>query len=416
MIPLRIKPQPEKARISPAPSIGINPLSCLALENVRAQDQELARRACQGLEQRFAQIKTRGHEIDEREYRNRLDYELVVINQFGLSGYLLVVAEIIGWAKDRGIPVGPGRGTAVGSLVCYALRITRLDPIQYGLLFDRFLNPEKSLFSSIGADFCFRRYREFLRYAAEKCSARSGMRFDTQEGQHVGQVSFDPMPSRDLTVIHDAVMNIRARLDPEFDIRRIPMDDQATFDLLSRGDTKGVFECESPGARWLLRRLRPSSFEDVVALVALYRPGLLESVMVDDFVKRKHGQTEVTYPLPQLAPILKETYGVIVYQEQVMQTAQELAGYSLGEGDILRRAMGKRIPELRAQKKRQFMLGCAEREIDLKMAARLFDLIEYYAGYAFNKSHAAAYAMIAYQTAYLKANHPREFEAASSRR
>jgi DNA polymerase-3 subunit alpha len=489
--------------------------------NGRTEAEELEHLARQGFSKRLARIKKSGREIDEALYKKRLDYELDVINQMGFPGYFLVVADFIQWAKDRGIPVGPGRGSAAGSLVSYSLGITDLDPIQYGLFFERFLTLERRSMPDIDVDFCVRRRDEVLTYVVDKYSAESvaqiitfgrlqarlvlrdvgrvlglsygevdqiaklipnrlgitleaavaeeerlreriaqdprvaemveiakrleGLRrhagthaagvviangaivdhvplyrgrdgetvtqFDMKDVEKIGLIKFDFLGLRNLTVIDDAMKIIRRR-DPDFDIAAIPMDDAATFDLLSRGDTTGVFQLESSGMRSLLTRLKPNCFEDVIALVALYRPGPLESGMVDDFVKRKHGQTEVAYPLPQLEPILKETYGVIVYQEQVMQIAQELAGYSLGEGDILRRAMGKKVAAIMAQQRERFLSGSVERGIDSGMAGRLFDLIEKFAGYGFNKSHSAAYALISYQTAYLKAHFPVAFMAA----
>ncbi len=489
--------------------------------NGRTEAEELEHLAREGFTKRLAQIKKSGREIDEVFYTKRLDYELDVINQMGFPGYFLVVADFIRWAKDRGIPVGPGRGSAAGSLVSFSLGITDLDPIQYGLFFERFLTLERRSMPDIDVDFCVRRRDEVLSYVVDKYSADSvaqiitfgrlqarlvlrdvgrvlglsygevdqiaklipnrlgitleaavaeeerlreriaqdprvaemveiakrleGLRrhagthaagvviangaivdhvplyrgrdgetitqFDMKDVEKIGLIKFDFLGLRNLTVIDDAMKIIRRR-DPDFDIAAIPMEDQATFDLLTRGDTTGVFQLESSGMRSLLTRLKPNCFEDVIALVALYRPGPLESGMVDDFVKRKHGQTEVTYPLPQLKDILKETYGVIVYQEQVMQIAQEVAGYSLGEGDILRRAMGKKVAAIMTQQRERFLSGSVERGIDSGMAGYLFDLIEKFAGYGFNKSHSAAYALIAYQTAYLKAHFPVAFMAA----
>jgi DNA polymerase-3 subunit alpha len=489
--------------------------------NGRTEAQELDHLAREGFSHRMDQIARSGRVIDIDRYQRRLDYELDVINQMGFPGYFLVVADFIRWAKDQGIPVGPGRGSAAGSLVSYSLGITDLDPIEYGLFFERFLTLERKSMPDIDVDFCVRRRDEVLSYVVEKYSAESvaqiitfgrlqarlvirdvgrvlgmsygevdqiaklipnqigislekalaeeerlrermeqdprvaelveiakrleGLRrhagthaagvviangaivnhvplykgrdgetvtqFDMKDVEKIGLIKFDFLGLRNLTVIDDTVKTIR-RIDPDFDIAAIPMEDTATFELLSRGDTTGVFQLESSGMRSLLTRLKPNCFEDVIALVALYRPGPLESGMVDDFVKRKHGQTEVTYPLPQLEPILKETHGVIVYQEQVMQIAQELAGYSLGEGDILRRAMGKKVPAIMAQQRERFVSGSAERAIDQAMSEHLFDLIEKFAGYGFNKSHSAAYALIAYQTAYLKAHYPVAFMAA----
>jgi DNA polymerase-3 subunit alpha len=236
--------------------------------------------------------------------------------------------------------------------------------------------------------------------------------FDMKCVEKAGLIKFDFLGLRTLTVIDVAVRMVRQGRDPEFAIDNIPMDDAATYALLSRGDTTGVFQLESSGMKELLSKMRPECFEDVIALVALYRPGPLESGMVDDFVARKHGEKKTAYLLPQLAPILKETYGVIVYQEQVMEIARVLAGYSLGEGDILRRAMGKKNPEEMASQRQRFAQGAKDGQVDAKKAEQIFDLMEKFAGYGFNKSHSAAYALIAYQTAYLKAHFPLEFMAA----
>jgi len=456
-------------------------------------------------------------------YLERLERELAVIGQMGFAGYFLIVADFIAFARSRGIPVGPGRGSAAGSVVAWALGITDIDPVAYGLIFERFLNLERRSMPDIDVDFCMERRDEVLKYVAEKyggdsrvsqiitfgkMQARAVIRdvgralnmsygevdriaklvpnilnihldealereprlrelekddprvaellrvarsleglprhtsthaagvvisdrpltdhlptcrgpkgevitqYDMKAVEKVGLIKFDFLGLKTLTVIERAVQLVRRNHDPSFDINGIDLRDAQTFELLCRGDTTGVFQLESSGMRDLLTRLKPSEFEDVIALVALYRPGPLESGMVDDFIKRKHGQVPVRYDLPQLKDILRETYGVIVYQEQVMQIAVVLAGYTPGEADILRRAMGKKIAEVMAAEREKFMRGASERKVPEKKAAKVFDLMEKFAGYGFNKSHSAAYALIAFQTAYLKAHYPLEFMAA----
>ncbi|RMG85392.1 MAG: DNA polymerase III subunit alpha, partial [Candidatus Dadabacteria bacterium] len=457
-------------------------------------------------------------------YFERLETELATIRQMGFPGYFLIVQDFINWAKRNGVPVGPGRGSAAGSLVAYALRITNLDPIPYGLLFERFLNPERVSMPDIDVDFCFENRDKVIRYVTEKYGAdkvaqittfgkmlaravirdvgrvmglpygevdriaklvparlgitlkealeeeprlREAMEADPRirelvthalkleglnrhasthaagvvignrplvdylplyRGQNgelvtqfamksveaIGLVKFDFLGLKTLTVITDAVRIVNeGRPEGEkLDIDAIPLDDPKTYELLCRGETTGVFQLESSGMKELMVKLRPSTFEDIIALVALYRPGPLGSGMVEDFIRRKHGQIPIEYELPELEPILKDTYGVIVYQEQVMQIAQVLADYTLGEADLLRRAMGKKIPEEMAKQKDRFLGGARKKGIDPKKAEKIFDLMAKFAEYGFNKSHSAAYALVAYQTAYLKAHHPVAFMAA----
>ncbi len=492
------------------------------LSGDESAEDRLQADARRGLAERIAEITARGRQVDRRRYQERLEYELDVLLQMGFAGYFLVVADFINWAKDRGIPVGPGRGSAAGSLVAYSLRITDLDPIRYGLIFERFLNVERKSMPDIDVDFCYDRRSEVLAYVTEKyhndrvaqiitfgsMQARAVIRdvgrvmnipygevdqiaklvpavlgiklqkaiaeeprlkkamdedprikklmdiamaleglprhasthaagvvigdeplaevvplykgpkdevvtqFDMKCVEKAGLIKFDFLGLRTLTVINHAVQMVRRNHDPDFAIENIDLDDRATYELLSAGDTTGVFQLESSGMKELLTKMRPETFEDVIALVALYRPGPLESGMVDDFVARKHGERQVSYLLPQLEPILKETYGVIVYQEQVMEIARVLGGYSLGKGDILRRAMGKKDPAVMAAQREDFLQGARENNVDPKKAQEIFDLMEKFAGYGFNKSHSAAYALIAVQTAYLKAHYPREFMAA----
>ncbi len=460
-------------------------------------------------------------------YEARLDHELRVINDMGFPGYFLIVADFIRWARENGVPVGPGRGSGAGSLVAYALGITNLDPIQYDLLFERFLNPERVSLPDFDVDFCMegrdrvieyvarrygrdrvsqiitygsmaakavvrdvgrvlghpygfvdqiaklipfelgmtldkalaeeeqlrQRYEEeedvralidlaraleglarnagkhaggvviapspltdFTPLYCEQGSSTPVTQFDKDDVEAIGLVKFDFLGLRTLTIIDWAVKNInalrRVRGEGALDIDRIPLDDPATYALLKESATTAVFQLESRGMKELIKRLQPDNFEDIVALVALFRPGPLQSGMVDDFIDRKHGRARVDYPHPDLEPILKPTYGVILYQEQVMQIAQVLAGYTLGQADLLRRAMGKKKPEEMAKQREIFLAGARERGIDERQAAHIFDLMEKFAGYGFNKSHSAAYALIAYQTAWLKAHYPAAFMAA----
>ncbi len=481
----------------------------------------LRRQAKEGLKKRLAAM-AESLRRPESDYWQRLEYELEVLESKGFAGYFLVVADIVNYARKRHIPVGPGRGSAAGSLVAYALGITDLDPLAHGLFFERFLNPERLSPPDIDMDFCFERRSEIIHYVARtygyenvaqittfgSMKTRQVIRdvgralevpyaevdkiaklvpeqlnitlaqalereprlrelrdtnptvrdiltiaqkleglprhasthaaglvisdrplweylplykgskgelvtqFDMKGVEQVGLVKFDFLGLRTLTVIDQAVRLIRRRHRPDFDISRIPMDDPDTFALLQAANTAGVFQLESSGMRALMVRLKPSTFEDIVALVALYRPGPMESGMHEDYVRRKHGEAPVTYLLPELEPILKETYGIILYQEQVMKIAAAISGYSLAEADILRRAMGKKIPEVMAAQRERFVSGAAARGVPQATAEALFNLIEKFAGYGFNKSHSAAYALIAYQTAYLKAHYPLEFLAA----
>jgi DNA polymerase-3 subunit alpha len=482
-------------------------------------DTYLEKLAREGLHKRFC-----GLDIDNKDdpLVKRLEHELQVIRNMGYSGYFLIVWDFINFARQNKIPVGPGRGSAAGSLVAYALGITDIDPIKYGLLFERFLNPERISMPDIDIDFCMERRDEVISYVSQKygkhnvaqiitfgtMAARGVIRdvgraldmsyaevdkiaklvpsvlnitladalkqeeklqqlknsdpkvnqlldiANTLEGltrhasthaagivitpkplieyvplykgpkgevmtqysmsflEKIGLLKMDFLGLRTLTVIKNTLDFIHQSSDPEFVLEDIPMDDKATAKLLSDGQTAGVFQLESSGMRDLLRRLKPESFIDLVALVALFRPGPLGSGMVDDFIKRKHGKIPIKYDHPLLEPILKETYGVMVFQEQVMQIASALAGFSLGEADILRRAMGKKKPEEMAKQRKKFITGARANKIKPALAEKIFDLIAHFAGYGFNKSHSAAYALISYQTAYLKAHYPVEFMAA----
>lgn len=476
-------------------------------------DSYLAHLCREGVQKRYGTVNDR--------VRERLNYELEIIRQMGYSGYFLIVWDMIRFARDRGIYVGPGRGSAAGSLVAYSLGITDIDPLQYGLLFERFLNPERVSMPDIDTDFCFERRGEVIEYLSAKygqdhvaqiitfgtMAAKAAIRdvgramnvplaevdklaklvpgelgisleraleispefreaayqdeqhrqlveiakaiegmprhasthaagvviakeplvnylplqkttedgistqFPMQTVEELGLLKMDLLGLRTLTVIGETVNLVRQGGDPGFDLREISLNDSETYELLSRGDTIGVFQLESSGMRAILKNLKPERFEDVIALVALYRPGPLGSGMVEDFIARKHGKKPVTYAHPALEPILKDTYGVILYQEQVMRIASDLAGFSLGQADLLRRAMGKKKPEIIAAQRESFLKGALEKGVDQRTAEEIFDLIAYFAGYGFNKSHSAAYALLAYQTAYLKAHYPVQFLA-----
>ncbi|MBI4462695.1 MAG: DNA polymerase III subunit alpha, partial [Acidobacteria bacterium] len=455
-------------------------------------------------------------------YEERLTREIEMIHAMRFGGYFLIVWDLIRQARERGIPVGPGRGSAAGSLVSYALGITDLDPLQYGLLFERFLNPERISLPDIDIDFCMRRRGEVINYVTEKygrdnvaqiitfgtLAAKAALKdvaralevpyaeadrlaklvppvlnislaqaleqspplrqlaerdARTKEvigvaqkleglarhaSTHAAGVVISPQPltrmvplyktNRDevvtqyamddlerigllkmdflglatLTVVDDALKLIGENRGVQLALEDIPLDDAETYALFGRGATSGVFQFESHGMREILRRYRPSRLEDLIALNALYRPGPIQGGMIDDFIQRKHGQRAITYELPELKEILEETYGVILYQEQVMEIANRLAGFSLGEADILRRAMGKKKrQEMRGQRER-FIAGCKQNKIAEKKAGKVFDLMAEFAGYGFNKSHSAAYALLAYHTAYLKTHYPVAFMSA----
>ncbi|KRA77231.1 DNA polymerase III subunit alpha [Lysobacter sp. Root667] len=497
--------------------------------------------AHEGLEKRLEKAPL-AEGKSRQDYDERLEIELDVIIKMGFPGYFLIVADFINWAKDHGIPVGPGRGSGAGSLVAWALGITDLDPLPYDLLFERFLNPERVSMPDFDIDFCMDRRDEVIDYVAAKygrdrvsqiitygtMAAKAVVRdsgrvlghpygfvdgiaklipntlgislddalgnsdaakqnpmlasadlidryrteddvrdlldlalsledltrnagkhaggvviapsplsdfcplfaehdgegrgrnpvtqFDKDDVEAVGLVKFDFLGLRTLTIIDWAVKAINVRRaaagEAPLDITALELDDKLSYELFARGDTVAVFQFESRGMRELLKRAKPDTFEDIIALAALFRPGPLGSGMDREWVDRKHGNTEVSYPHPSLEPVLSPTYGVIVYQEQVMQIAQVLAGYTLGGADMLRRAMGKKKPEEMAKERAKFEAGCAERGIPAKQASPIFDLMEKFAEYGFNKSHSAAYALVAYQTAWLKVHYPAEFMAA----
>ena len=484
----------------------------------------------EGLEWRLQTLldKTADDYAEKRkEYEERLQIELDVINNMGFPGYFLIVADFIQWSKDNGIPVGPGRGSGAGSLVAYALKITDLDPLEFDLLFERFLNPERVSLPDFDVDFCMEGRDRVIDYVAQKYGRDSvsqiitygtmaakavvrdvgrvmgqpygfvdriaklipfeiGMtltkaleesedlkkayeeeeevtaildmaltlegvarnagkhaggvvisptvltdfsplyceeggagvvtQFDKDDVEAVGLVKFDFLGLRTLTIIDWAVKHVNRRHEKEgrdpLVIEQLPLDDKQAFDLLQAANTTAVFQLESRGMKDLITRLKPDSFEDIVALVALFRPGPLQSGMVDDFINRKHGRAEVDYFHPDLEQVLTPTYGVILYQEQVMQIAQVLANYTLGGADMLRRAMGKKKAEVMAEQRNLFMEGAVARDVDADLATHIFDLMEKFAGYGFNKSHSAAYALLSYQTAWLKAHYPAEFMSA----
>ncbi|HXU48000.1 MAG TPA: DNA polymerase III subunit alpha, partial [Candidatus Binatia bacterium] len=456
------------------------------------------------------------------EYEARLSREIEIIKKMKFAGYFLIVWDFIHYAKSQGVPVGPGRGSAAGSLVSYALQITDVDPLQYDLLFERFLNPERISMPDIDIDFCMRRRGEVIEYvrgkygtdsvaqiitfgtmAAKAVLKDAGRALDMPYGDvdkiakmvpatlnieleqalkeapqleelrksdpkvkelvevalrleglarhastHAAGVVISPQPLTEivplyksnkdevttqydmnalerigllkmdflglttLTVLDDAVRMIQQNRGVKVDLESLPLDDKATYDLFSRAEVTGIFQFESHGMRDILRQYQPSRLEDLTALNALYRPGPIQGGMIPDFIARKHGKKEVKYDLPELKEILSETWGVILYQEQVMQIANRLAGFSLGDADILRRAMGKKKPEEMAAQREKFMAGCAAHKVPQKKAEKIFDLMEEFAGYGFNKSHSCAYAYLAYQTAWLKTHYPVEFMAA----
>ena len=411
------------------------------------------------------------------EYDDRLRIELEVINQMGFPGYFLIVMEFIQWSKDNGIPVGPGRGSGAGSLVAYALKITDLDPLEFDLLFERFLNPERVSMPDFDVDFCMDRRDEVIDHVAElygrqavsqlpevyesdeevkdlidmarilegvtrNAGKHAGgvviapttitdfsplycddegknpvTQFDKNDVETAGLVKFDFLGLRTLTIIQWAIDMIKEGKNVDVDISAIPLEDPKSFRTLQNAETTAVFQLESRGMKELIKRLKPDCFEDIIALVALFRPGPLQSGMVDNFIDRKHGREEISYPDAEyqhecLKEILEPTYGIILYQEQVMQIAQEMAGYSLGGADLLRRAMGKKKPEEMAKQRGTFAEGAKGNNIDPDLAMKIFDLVEKFAGYGFNKSHSAAYALVSYQTLWLKVHYPAEFMAA----
>ncbi len=489
-------------------------------------DSYFARVAREGFQARREKLEEKASRGELRQtlnaYEERLEKEILTIQQMQFPGYFLIVWDFVRFAKQKNIPVGPGRGSAAGSLVSYSLGITGIDPLQHNLLFERFLNPERVSLPDIDIDFCMNRRGEVIDYvtnkygrknvaqiitfgtmaakAAIKDAARA-MEFSYGEADriaklvpsvlnitleqalrqspalaslveqdprvadlmgiarrlegmvrhastHAAGVVISPQPLTEmiplyrsnkeeivteydmngletvgllkmdflglttLTVVDDTLQLIESTRGEKIDLDLLPLDDQATYELFSKGLTSGIFQFESSGMRDILRRYRPSRLEDLTALNALYRPGPLQGGMIDDFIQRKHGKKPITYDLPELQEILSETYGVIVYQEQVMQIANRLAGFSLGQADLLRRAMGKKKHKEMAAQRERFVKGAVDNGFPKKKVVRIFDLMEQFAGYGFNKSHSAAYAFLAYITAYLKTHYPVEFMAA----
>src|SRR6267143_32038 len=459
--------------------------------------------------------------VSLEEYRRRLESEIEMIVRMGFAGYFLIVWDFIKYARDRGIPVGPGRGSAAGSLVAYCLRITDVDPLEYDLLFERFLNPERITMPDIDIDFCMRGRGEVIDYVRDKygrenvaqiitfatmgakavirdagrgldipygdCDriakmipAQPDMTIDkaiqtvpalrqmhekddrirqlldvskrlegltrhasvhaagvvisprpivefsplarTRDDEIVTQYAMDEIGSigllkmdflglKTLTLVHDCLARIKQDESIDVDIETLPLDDPGTYGCFQAARTDGVFQFESSGMKDILRKLKPDRFEDLIALNALFRPGPIGSGMIDDYIERRHGRKTIDFIVPQLEEILGVTYGVIVYQEQVMQIASRLAAFTLGEADILRRAMGKKKKDVMAAQREKFVKGCRLCDVGEKNAKRIFDLMEHFAGYGFNKAHSTAYALIAYRTAWLKAHFPRHFMA-----
>jgi DNA polymerase-3 subunit alpha len=503
-----------------------NPFPEFQVPTGTSTDSYFERVAREGFAERVPQLERLSKDGRLRHplavYEERLANEIAMIKKMNFSGYFLIVWDFIRYARAQGVPVGPGRGSAAGSLVSYALRITDVDPLQYDLLFERFLNPERISMPDIDIDFCMRRRGEVIDYVRQKygeqnvaqiitfgtMAAKAALKdvgralempyadvdrlaklvpnqlnisleealsgasplaaqrdkdervkelievalrleglarhasthaagvvispqplveivplyrstrdeittqYDMNALERIGLLKMDFLGLTTLTVLVDAVELIKQNRGVEINLSELPLGDAQTFAIFSKADTSGIFQFESHGMREILRRYQPTRIEDLTALNALYRPGPIQGGMIDDFIARKHGKKKVVYDLPALEEILSETYGVILYQEQVMQIANRLAGFSLGEADILRRAMGKKKREEMAAQREKFLTGCAARKVPAKKAEKIFDLMAEFAGYGFNKSHSCAYALLAYQTAYLKAHFPVEFMAA----
>lgn len=485
----------------------------------------LEQKAKDGLDKRLHALAEKGTDVEsvKWQYYDRLAKELKVIEGMGFAGYFLIVTDFIEYARSQGIPVGPGRGSAAGSLVAYSLGITNLDPIKYNLLFERFLNPDRISLPDIDIDFCFERRDEVIRYVTETYGAENvsqiitfgqmkakavirdvgrvldmpygdvdkiaklvpntlnitlkeaieqeprlkklteedprvaelmeaaialeGLprhasthaagvvisnkplveyvplykgtkdevvttQFSMNDVEKIGLVKFDFLGLKTLTVIDKAVKHIKKNRGVDIDVDALSLDDKDTYKIIASGNSNGIFQLESSGMKELLKKLKPTTFEDLIAAVALYRPGPLQSGMVDDFINRKYGRVPVTFELEEIKPILETTYGVMVYQEQVMEIAKVLAGYTPGDADVLRKAMGKKIPKEMLKQRTKFLEGARKNSLPKAKSEKIFDLMAKFAGYGFNKSHSAAYALIAYQTAYLKAHYPVEFMAA----
>ncbi|MBI5469657.1 MAG: DNA polymerase III subunit alpha [Deltaproteobacteria bacterium] len=505
--------------------LGENHLPEYAVPSGTTLDEIIEEKAKAGLEKRFIAMAAKGVDVEaiRWHYYERLTKELKVIKGMGFPGYFLIVTDFIEYARSKDIPVGPGRGSAAGSLVAYSLGITNLDPIKYNLLFERFLNPDRISLPDIDIDFCFEKRDEVIRYVTERygkenvtqiitfgqmkakaCIRDVGRALDMPYGdvdriaklvpttlnitikealeqepklkkmteddpkvrelievaialeglprhasthaagvvisnrplvdylplyksqkedsittqypmkdvEKIGLVKFDFLGLKTLTVIDKAIKIVKENRGTVIDLEDLSIEDPETYSLVASGNTNGIFQLESSGLKELLKKLKPETFEDLVAAVALYRPGPLQSGMVDDFINRKHKKTQIVYEVPELKEILENTYGVMVYQEQVMEIAKVLAGYTPGDADVLRKAMGKKLPEEMVIQRTKFLDGAKKKNIPAKKAEKIFDLMAKFAGYGFNKSHSAAYALISFQTAYLKAHYTVEFMAA----
>jgi DNA polymerase-3 subunit alpha len=497
-------------------------------KNGVSESEELEEKSKKGLEDRL-RFKFEMEQVSNPEeltkiYNERLEYELSIIKRMNFSGYFLIVSDFITWSKENGIPVGPGRGSGAGSIVAWVLQITDLDPLRFGLLFERFLNPERVSMPDFDIDFCQARRDEVIDYVQKKygkemvaqiitfgkLQAKAAIKdvgrvlqmpynqvdricklipfnaieavtlekaismdkdlqnaikedeeikkltdialmlegvnrhasthaagivigdkklkeigclytddinsmpaigYSMKYAEKAGLVKFDFLGLKTLTVIDNSVKLINKSRGTNLNISKIPIDDKDTFDMLSEGDSIGVFQIESSGMRSVLKQMKPDKIEDIIALISLYRPGPMDNIPT--YIRRKAGLEKIEYPHPLLEQVLEETYGVIVYQEQVMEIAKILGGYSLGAADLLRRAMGKKDKDEMDKQRKIFIEGAAKNDIDAKKSEEIFELVNKFAGYGFNKSHAAAYAMISYQTAYLKANYPVEFIIAS---
>jgi DNA polymerase-3 subunit alpha len=497
-------------------------------KNGMSEAEELQDKSKKGLEERL-KFKFEMENISNPEeltkiYNERLEYELGIIKRMNFSGYFLIVSDFITWSKENDIPVGPGRGSGAGSIVAWVLQITDLDPLRFGLLFERFLNPERVSMPDFDIDFCQARRDEVIDYVQKKygkemvaqiitfgkLQAKAAIKdvgrvlqmpynqvdricklipfnaieavtlekaismdkdlqnaieedeeikkltdialmlegvnrhasthaagivigdkklkeigclytddinsmpaigYSMKYAEKAGLVKFDFLGLKTLTVIDNAVKLINKSRGTNINISKIPIDDKNTFDMLSDGDSIGVFQIESSGMRSVLKQMKPDKIEDIIALISLYRPGPMDNIPT--YIRRKAGLEKIEYPHPLLEQVLEETYGVIVYQEQVMEIAKILGGYSLGAADLLRRAMGKKDKDEMDKQRKIFIEGAAKNDINAKKSEEIFELVNKFAGYGFNKSHAAAYAMISYQTAYLKANYPVEFIIAS---
>jgi DNA polymerase-3 subunit alpha len=410
----------------------------MKIENENLTDPsgtKLEELALEGLERRVADIlaKYPEHDTEQQVYWDRLFSELDIIMQVQLSGHFLMISDIVTWAKDNGIPVGPGRGPIVGSLVAYAIGITDVDPLRYNLLFERCLSSEHRIMRDVDIDFCIDRRDEVVQYAMKKyggdldndgCRLRThlpvkhdhAVSYVTQaEMKHVEAarpVMLNFQGLKHLTTISKAVQLIRAGKSPDFDFANLRDDDQETFQLMAFGNTENTFQFESDGITDFIRQLKPGCFEDLIAVISLYRPVPIESGMADDVIKRKHEHRKDVYELPQLVPLLKNTYGATIYQEQFMEIFRIIGGFSLGEADLLRRGLIKMNAAAISIKRDRFVAGAREQEICSETAAIIFDRMAQYGEHYFLKAHAAAYATISYQSAYLKAHYPEEFNTA----